>query len=472
MTDAPRINVVELTVSELSAALKRTIEEGFGYVRVRGELGNVKYHSNGHVYLDLKDEKASLAGVIWRNVSPRIKIKLEAGLEVVVTGRITTYPGQSKYQIVIETLEPAGIGALMALLEERKKKLAAEGLFDDARKQLLPFLPEVIGVITSPTGAVIRDILHRLADRFPRHVVVWPVKVQGEGSAEQVAAAITGFNLFPFGRIPRPDVIIVARGGGSLEDLWCFNEEIVVRAAAESMIPLISAVGHETDITLIDFAADKRAPTPTAAAEMAVPVRADLIGQLNALGARQFSCWQRGIEQRRKELRSLTRALPTADRLLERQRQTLDMLGERLPQALRTNAHQHERRHARIAARFGPQLLRIRLARLLERVAALGDRSRRAEKILRLRRGDRLTTAAQLLAAFSYRGVLARGFALVRDGEGHPLRSAKAVSPGLRMDIEFADGRVGAVAEGTSGAAPAPAKPRSRKGGPGQGSLF
>ena len=476
MTDAPRINVVELTVSELSAALKRTIEEGFGYVRVRGELGNVKYHSNGHVYLDLKDDKASLAGVIWRNVSPHIKIKLEAGLEVVVTGRITTYPGQSKYQIVIETLEPAGIGALMALLEERKKKLAAEGLFDAARKQLLPFLPEVIGVITSPTGAVIRDILHRLADRFPRQVLVWPVKVQGEGSAEQVAAAITGFNALPQGgRIPRPDVIIVARGGGSLEDLWCFNEEIVVRAAAESMIPLISAVGHETDITLIDFAADKRAPTPTAAAEMAVPVRADLIGQLNALGARQFSCWQRSIDQRRKELRSLTRALPTADRLLERQRQTLDMLSERLPQALRTNAHQHERRHARIAARFGPQLLRIRLARLLERVAALGDRSRRAEKILRLRRGDRLTTAAQLLAAFSYRGVLARGFALVRDGEGHPLRSAAAVTAGLRMDIEFADGRVGAVADGTSGAAssPALAKPRTRKGGgSGQGSLF
>ncbi len=474
MTDAPRINVVELTVSEVSAALKRTIEDGFGYVRVRGELGNVKYHTSGHVYLDLKDDKACLAGVIWRNTSPRIKIKLEAGLEVVVTGRITTYPGQSKYQIVIETLEPAGVGALMALLEERKKKLAAEGLFDAARKQLLPFLPDVIGVITSPTGAVIRDILHRLADRFPRHVLVWPVKVQGDGAAEQIAAAIYGFNAFPFGRIPRPDVLIVARGGGSLEDLWCFNEEIVVRAAAESMIPLISAVGHETDITLIDFAADKRAPTPTAAAEMAVPVRADLIGQINALGARQFSCWQRGLDQRRKDLRSLTRALPTADRLLERQRQSLDMLGERLPQALRTNAHQHERKFARTAARFGPQLLRTRIARCVERVSALGDRSRRAEKILRLRRGDRLATAAQLLAAFSYRGVLARGFALVRDGEGRPLRSAAAVSPGSRMDIEFSDGRVGAVADGTSGAAPssAAAKPRSRKGGPGQGSLF
>jgi exodeoxyribonuclease VII large subunit len=476
MTDAPRINVVELTVSELSNALKRTIEDGFGYVRVRGELGNVKYHSSGHVYLDLKDDKACLAGIIWRTTTPRIKIKLEAGLEVVVTGRVTTYPGQSKYQIVIETLEPAGIGALMALLEERKKKLAAEGLFDEARKQLLPFLPDVIGVITSPTGAVIRDILHRLADRFPRQVLVWPVKVQGEGSAEQVAGAINGFNTFPLGRIARPDLLIVARGGGSLEDLWSFNEEIVVRAVAASMIPLISAVGHETDITLIDFASDRRAPTPTAAAEMAVPVRADLIMQVAGFGNRQVGCWQRGLEQRRKELRSLARTLPTADRLLERQRQTLDMLGERLPQALRSNAHQHERRHGRIAARFGPQLLRTPLSRCTERVTALADRARRAEHILRLRRGDRLATAGQLLAAFSYRGVLARGFALVRDGEGHPLRSIAAVSPGLRMNIEFADGRVGAVAEGQAVPMPplAPVRPRGRKSGgePGQGSLF
>jgi exodeoxyribonuclease VII large subunit len=472
MTDAPRINIVELTVSELSNALKRAIEDGFGYVRVRGELGNVKYHTSGHVYLDLKDDKACLAGIIWRNTSPRIKIKLEAGLEVVVTGRITTYPGQSKYQIVIETLEPAGIGALMALLEERKKKLAAEGLFDEARKQLLPFLPDMIGVITSPTGAVIRDILHRLADRFPRHVLVWPVKVQGEGSAEQVAAAITGFNAFPFGRIPRPDLIIVARGGGSLEDLWSFNEEIVVRAAAASMIPLISAVGHETDITLIDFASDRRAPTPTAAAEMAVPVRTDLITRIAALNNRQVACWQRGIEQRRKDLRSLSRALPTFDRLLERQRQMLDVLSERLPQALRANAHQHERKFSHTAARFTRQLLDTRIARCIERVSALGDRSRRAEQILRLRRGDRLTTATQLLAAFSYRGVLARGFALVRDGEGHPLRSVAAVSAGLRLDIEFADGRVGAVAEGGAAQPASKAAPRPRKGGPGQGSLF
>src|SRR5215210_3545824 len=253
----PRLNLVEMTVSELSMVLTRTIEDAYGYVRVRGELGKVSYHSNGHIYLDLKDDKSCLAGVVWRTAAPRIKLKLEAGLEVVVTGRITTYPGQSKYQIVIETLEPAGLGALMALVEERKKKLAAEGLFDAARKQLLPFLPEIIGVVTSPTGAVIRDILHRFAHRFPRHVLVWGVRVQGEGSAAEVAAAIHGFNALPQdGPVPRPDLIIVARGGGSLEDLWSFNEEIVVRAAAESIIPLISAVGHETDVTLIDFASD------------------------------------------------------------------------------------------------------------------------------------------------------------------------------------------------------------------------
>src|SRR5258708_4245351 len=275
MNGPTRLNIPEWTVSELSAALKRTVEDAFGYVRVRGEISGFRGpHSSGHCYFALKDEGAKIDAVVWRSALARMRIKPEEGLEVLVTGRLTTYPGKSTYQIVIETLEPAGIGALMALVEERKKKLAAEGLFDAARKQLLPFLPEVIGVVTSPTGAVIRDILHRLADRFPRRVVVWPVRVQGEGSAEQVAAAINGFNALPAaGPIPRPDLMIVARGGGSLEDLWSFNEEIVVRAAAASMIPLISAVGHETDVTLIDFAADRRAPTPTAAAQMAVPAR-------------------------------------------------------------------------------------------------------------------------------------------------------------------------------------------------------
>src|ERR1700728_4017768 len=338
----PRLNLPELTVSELSAALKRTIEDSYGYVRVRGELGKVSYHSNGHVYFDLKDDRACIAGVIWRSAAPRIKLKLEAGLEVVITGRLTTYPGRSQYQIIVETLEPAGLGALMALLEERKQKLAAEGLFDEARKQLLPFLPAVIGVITSPTGAVIRDILHRLADRFPRHVLVWPVKVQGEGSAAEIAAAIAGFNALPeHGAWPRPDLIIVARGGGSLEDLWSFNEEIVVRAAAASLIPLIAAVGHETDVTLIDFAADKRAPTPTAAAEMAVPVRADLLLNIDSFARRALVCWRRCHEARWSELRSAARALPDADEVLAQPRQRLDHAASRLSRALHANAQIH-----------------------------------------------------------------------------------------------------------------------------------
>src|SRR6187549_3188476 len=303
-------NAPEFTVTELSSALKRTVEDAYGHVRVRGEISGFRgAHSSGHCYFALKDEGAKIEAVIWKFAHARMRFKPQEGLEVIATGKLTTYPGSSKYQIVIEALEPAGIGALMALMEERKKKLAAEGLFDEARKQLLPWLPEVIGVVTSPTGAVIRDILHRLEDRFPRRVLVWPVKVQGDGSAEQVAAAIRGFNaLSQGGRIPRPDLLIVARGGGSLEDLWSFNEEIVVRAAAESMIPLISAVGHETDVTLIDFAADRRAPTPTAAAEIAVPVRSELLARIAALGARQFACWQRGLEIRKRELRSLARA--------------------------------------------------------------------------------------------------------------------------------------------------------------------
>src|SRR5438132_11074872 len=294
------INAPEFTVSELSSALRRTVEDAFGYVRVRGEISGYRGpHSSGHCYFALKDEGAKIEAVVWRTAFARMRIKPEEGLEVFATGRLTTYPGKSQYQIVIETLEPAGLGALMVLLEERKKKLAAEGLFDAGRKQLLPFLPERLGVVTSPTGAVIRDILHRLADRFPRHVMVWPVRVQGDGCAEEVAAAIHGFNALPIdGPMRRPDLLIVARGGGSLEDLWSFNEEIVVRAAAESMIPLISAVGHETDVTLIDFAADKRAPTPTAAAEMAVPVRADLMIAIDSLARRSLACWQRCQEAR------------------------------------------------------------------------------------------------------------------------------------------------------------------------------
>src|SRR6202453_3741901 len=306
------INAPEFTVSELSSALKRTVEDAYGHVRVRGEISGFRGpHSSGHCYFALKDESAKIEAVIWKGVHGRMRFKPQEALGVIAPGKLTTYPGSSKYQIVIEAIEPAGVGALMALMEERKKKLAAEGLFDEARKQLLPWLPEVIGVVTSPTGAVIRDILHRLQDRFPRRVLVWPVRVQGEGSAEQIAGAIRGFNaLAEGGRIPRPDLLIVARGGGSLEALWSFNEEIVVRAAAESLIPLISAVGHETDVTLIDFASDRRAPTPTAAAEMAVPVRAELLLDLESLARRAFASWRRNQDTRQSELRSAARALP------------------------------------------------------------------------------------------------------------------------------------------------------------------
>ncbi|HSK41782.1 MAG TPA: exodeoxyribonuclease VII large subunit, partial [Arenibaculum sp.] len=276
-------NLPEVTVGELSRRLKRTIEETFGYVRVRGEISQPKRHGSGHVYLRLKDEAAVIEAVCWKGTAARLSVRPEEGLEVVCTGRLTTYPGRSQYQLVIETMELAGEGALLKMLEERKRRLAAEGLFDPGRKKPLPFLPDVIGVVTSPTGAVIRDILHRLADRFPRHVLIWPVAVQGEAAASQVAAAIEGFNRLPeagAGPVPRPDLLIVARGGGSLEDLMPFNEEVVVRAAAASRIPLISAVGHETDTTLIDYAADRRAPTPSAAAEMAVPVRVEILAQV------------------------------------------------------------------------------------------------------------------------------------------------------------------------------------------------
>ncbi len=494
------INAPEFTVSELSSALKRTVEDAYGHVRVRGEISGFRGpHSSGHCYFALKDESAKIEAVIWKFAHARMRFKPQEGLEVIATGKLTTYPGSSKYQIVIEALEPAGIGALMALMEERKKKLAAEGLFDEARKQLLPWLPEVIGVVTSPTGAVIRDILHRLEDRFPRRVLVWPVKVQGDGSAEQIAAAIRGFNALPeAGRIPRPDLLIVARGGGSLEDLWSFNEEIVVRAAADSMIPLISAVGHETDITLIDFAADKRAPTPTAAAEMAVPVRSELFVEVSALARRTMVCWQRGQESRRSELRAAARALPSAGNLLAIPRQRLDGAAGALPRGLKANTNAHHRRFTHISAGLTLRVLRGQVAQARQRLTVSGERIKlSARSLLRNRRDryaglevrfkasklanaqaqrnaiarsrertERLTERAQralmtlmqrldarvahsgqLLSALSYRGVLARGFALVRDEHGHAVHAAASVGPNAHLSIEFADGRVAATAD-------------------------
>src|SRR5580698_1736346 len=397
----PLANIPEWSVSELSSALKKTVEDAYGFVRVRGEITGYRGpHSSGHNYFAIKDEGAKIDAVIWKGVYGRIRFKPEEGLEVIATGKLTTYPGRSSYQIVIDRLEPAGVGALMALLEERKKKLAAEGLFDEARKQLLPWLPEVIGVVTSPTGAVIRDILHRLEDRFPRRVLVWPVKVQGEGSAEQVAAAIRGFNALPEGgRIPRPDLLIVARGGGSLEDLWSFNEEIVVRAAAESMIPLISAVGHETDITLIDFAADKRAPTPTAAAEMAVPVRAELFVEVAGLARRTMLCWQRGHESRRNELRAAVRALPGLSELLAIRRQRLDGAASALPRSLKANTHAHFRHFAGVSARLTMRVLRGQLAQARQRLTVSGERMSHSAKSLLRNRNDRFAGLAIRLKA-------------------------------------------------------------------------
>src|SRR5215218_9069772 len=386
-----RPNTAEFTVSELSNALRRTVEDAYGHVRVRGEISGFRgAHSSGHCYFALKDQTAKIEAVIWKGTHARMRFRPQEGLEVIATGKLTTYPGSSKYQIVIEALEPAGIGALMALMEDRKRKLGAEGLFDEARKQLLPWLPEVIGVVTSPTGAVIRDILHRLQDRFPRRVLVWPVKVQGEGSAEQVAAAIRGFNALPeAGKIPRPDLLIVARGGGSLEDLWSFNEEIVVRAAAESMIPLISAVGHETDVTLIDFAADKRAPTPTAAAEMAVPVRTELFVQVSTCARRVMVCWQRGQESRRNELRAAVRALPAAGELLAIPRQRLDGAVAALPRALKANTHAHFRRFAQSSAGLTLKVLRGQVAQANHRLTVSGERIRLSAHALLRNRRDR-----------------------------------------------------------------------------------
>jgi exodeoxyribonuclease VII large subunit len=534
MAPEPLINAPEFTVSELSSALRRTVEDAYGHVRVRGEISGFRgAHSSGHCYFALKDDTAKIDAVIWKSAYYRMRFKPQEGLEVIATGKLTTFPGKSTYQIVIEALEPAGIGALMALLETRKKKLAAEGLFDEARKQLLPWLPEVIGVVTSPTGAVIRDILHRLEDRFPRRVLVWPVKVQGEGSAEQIAGAIRGFNALPeLGRIPRPDLLIVARGGGSLEDLWSFNEEIVIRAAAESMIPLISAVGHETDVTLIDFAADKRAPTPTAAAEMAVPVRAELFLEVAALARRTMLCWQRAHESRRNELRAASRAFPGLGELLAIPRQRLDGAATALPRSLRTNTHSHFRRFASLAARLTMRVLRVQLAqarhrmtacsermahsargllrnrndrfaglairlktsklanaqaqrqtiaRDRERIARLSERAHRALATSTQRLQARIAHSGQLLGALSYRSVLARGYALVRDVWNHPVHSASGIVAGARLSVEFSDGRITATADtdrtATSSAKPAggeakPAPPKRVTKPVGQGSLF
>ncbi len=469
----PPGNLPEYSVSELSAALKRTVEGAFSFVRVRGELGRVVRHPNGHCYFDLKDERAVLAGVVWKGSFARLAVKPEQGLEVVCTGRLTTFPGQSKYQIVVEQMELAGLGALMAMLEERKKKLAAEGLFAAERKKPIPYLPEVIGVITSPTGAVIRDIMHRLADRFPRRVLLWPVTVQGERAAGEVAAAIRGFSALKVGgRIPRPDVIIVARGGGSFEDLMPFNEEIVVRAVAACTIPLISAVGHETDTTLIDFVSDKRAPTPTAAAEMAVPVRAELVDNTLNLDRRLRRASSRLQEQRRQTLQGLVRALPRPESLFALPRQRFDAVAERLPRSLHRNLQRHSLRFRETAALLRPRVIRAEIARGRERTRDLGNQLGRTYAKRVRDAGRALGEAARVLDTLSYRAVLARGFALVRGADGRLHRRAAEVRAGEKLTITFADGEQPAIAGGKPAARPEAGVPRRSKGAKGQGDLF
>jgi exodeoxyribonuclease VII large subunit len=466
-------NVGEFTVSELAGALRRTLEDAYGYVRVRGEISGFKRAGSGHFYFALKDAGACIDAVCWRLTAQRLTFRPEDGLEVVASGRITTYPSRSKYQLIVDRLAPAGVGALMALLEERRKQLAAEGLFAAERKRPLPFLPEVIGVVTSPTGAVIRDILHRLSERFPRKVLVWPVLVQGEFAAEQVAAAIEGFNrLAPGGAVPRPDVLIVARGGGSLEDLWAFNEERVVRAAAASAIPLISAIGHETDTTLIDHAADQRAPTPTAAAELAVPVRSELGQRLRQLDQRLYHGAERELRQLGQRVSGLARGLPDPIALLGQASQRLDDLAERLPHGLRARAERARRDLSGLGARLGPptQALlrqrRIGLNGLLGRLTLdeLGSRlPRHARRLAELeaRQGHavarrlaealaRLQAQASLLGSLSYRGVLERGFALVRDDQGRLVDGVVRAQSQTVLELEFHDGKVRTVVARTS----------------------
>ncbi|MCF1504572.1 exodeoxyribonuclease VII large subunit [Afifella sp. H1R] len=493
-------NVAEYTVADLAFALKRTLEENYEHVRVRGEVSGYRGpHGSGHCYFTLKDQSASLDVVVWRTTFQRLKFKPEEGLEMVATGKITTYPRRSNYQLVVESLEPAGAGALMALLEERRKALAAEGLFDEAKKRPLPYLPKVIGVVTSPTGAVIRDILHRLRERFPRQVLVWPVRVQGEGAAEEVAAAVRGFNrIEKGGAVPRPDLLIVARGGGSIEDLWAFNEEIAVRAVAESGIPVISAVGHETDWTLIDLASDRRAPTPTGAAEIAVPVRAELVACVADFTARQEGAWQRLAASLRRDLTGAARAMPSLNELLALPRHRLDETGGRLLRGLAQHRRFKEQAYLRVGARLTGDSLRADLRRRRERLADLAGRVERSasavrasarrdlvraarlrpetlQRMLRVERErlaatarhaevfrraatarqERYDNACRLLETLSYKSVLGRGYAVIHEASGQTVTRADAMRTGMSYEVEFQDGRRPVVAG--EGGTPTPA---------------
>lgn len=490
--DGAGSNAHEFTVSEISGAVKRVLEGEFGRVRVRGEIGRVSRPASGHLYFDLKDDRSVIAAITWKGQAAKLATRPEEGIEVIATGRLTTFPGQSKYQLIVDEIEPAGAGALMLMLEKRRKKLADEGLFDQARKRPLPYLPRVIGVVTSPSGAVIRDILHRLRERFPTRVLIWPVAVQGEACAPQVAAAIAGFNALPAGGpIPRPDLIIVARGGGSLEDLWGFNEESVVRAAAASTIPLISAVGHETDTTLIDFASDLRAPTPTAAAEIAVPVLAELAARLSESAARMIRASTARNQRHRQRLTDLGRALGRPQALIDPARQRFDLFAERIEPALRSFMRTRRERlnalplslsllHANLrnrrerlddnARRMPLGVVRAR-TRLRERLGDLSGRLLRARartladasRIIAAQRGGvagllgRMTAAAarrivpprrdaldrldRLRQTLGYTETLKRGYAVVRGPKGLIITAAEAAAT-PQFDIQFQDGKI------------------------------
>ncbi len=518
-------NALEVTVTELSGKLKRTVEDTFGHVRVRGEISGFRGpHSSGHCYFSLKDEKARLEAVIWRGQAAKLKHMPEEGLEVIASGKLTTYPGSSKYQIVIDNIEPAGAGALMALLEERRKKLAAEGLFEDGRKQLLPYMPKVIGVITSPTGAVIRDILHRIADRFPVHVVVWPVRVQGETSGKEVANGVHQLNNLPESiGIPRPDLIIVARGGGSLEDLWGFNDEALVRSVSNSMIPVISAVGHETDWTLVDHAADWRAPTPTAAAEKAVPVRAELEAYIADLGARLRGAISRLGDNRRNSVRSAARGLPAPDMLLALPRRRFDEASGRLDRELTNRVGRLRDRFNQTGARLSVRSLELRIGRARDALQPFKMRHQNSLSNMLDRRKERFTQRAQrlrlqpiadrlvtgrsslhrnekavlaqmqtlfakayqqldrngrLLNTLSYKNTLERGFAVLRNNKGKLIKSTSTVKAGQAVSIDLLDGSIDAVVgaidtpDKASAVKKTSPKTSSKSDGGNQGQLF
>jgi exodeoxyribonuclease VII large subunit len=470
-------NARPYSVSELAFALKRTLEDAYGFVRLRGEISKVTHHSNGHVYLTLKDERAAIDGVVWKTQVRGLSIRPEQGLEVVVTGKITAYPAGSRYQIVIETMEAAGIGALLAQLERLKARLAAEGLFEPARKQPLPAMPAVVGVITSPTGAVIRDILHRIRDRWPCRVVVWPVVVQGDAAAAQVAVAIQGFSgLADGGPVPRPDVLIVARGGGSVEDLWPFNDEALARAVVACTIPLISAVGHETDTTLIDFVSDRRAPTPTAAAEMATPVLAELKAAVGDLGARMHRCGGRAVEDRRGRVEAADRSLRRVRDLVELAAQRFNIVSGRLTAGLAKNAAAHERDLVRVASRLSPLLLQRPQAVQRQRLDGVAVRLQPAARRGLERLSERLTALAKLYASVDPERPLQRGFARVQRTDGSIVHAGASLVSGEELSIKFGDKVTrqavvdGAAAEPPAVPKPARAKPKTATSA--QGDLF